>query len=778
MTLGEREPGGRHTAACVHRRGRSRFVWAPTSTDGDVPSALGASNTWGNCMNTGDLFADDPVDGTPTAPDRLSRATFADHVVTLLDRVRNQSDSSVLSLIGAWGSGKSSVLDMVQLRLRKATAGTSGEVSAWRVVNFNPWTYGDAESLQNGFFRELRNALPDDAQWSEARKNIGDFGKAIAPLAGLIPGVSAENAVKAAGDAIAGDQSVSAMKTAAEKALSDFGRPILFVMDDLDRLTPAELLLVFKLVRLVGRLPHVYYLLSYDESTLLDVLSRTDLVPLESSRDKRRARDYLEKIIQVRLDLPGLREQQAVELVDESLTHVLQSNSVSFDEPNMNRFRTAFHDHIRQRLDTPRAINRYFAQVDALYVLLGEEIDFVDFLFLTWIRTSEPELYAVLQSRRAELTRQSFSSFTSSASKETHQEALTHWTNLLAKNGVAPANIDGVLSVLSQMFLPIRSARENMEWTAKEWYDEIRTRRGVGHIDYFDRYFSFSVPDDDIPDSVVRAALSDLASGSTTQAVEQLRSRLVDDPGRVCRKIATEYERDPAPAADVLVFLADVYEDLPESGTALLDPKRSVQFLAADLLTDVSSEDGSDVLRRMSDTAQGVCLMADVVVRARHGSSTDEGKKTIDWIDEAMTTAADLIRSRLDSIVVPIKELDEDLWRLIYAWRWLDEEATRQWVREAAHAKSGWQLADILARMTAPERMDGGSMAALNMAEVETLVGVDFAIRELPMDDAERVVASYALEPTWENRQLLARSLIDEERQNRASASSSADNHS
>jgi len=656
-----------------------------------------------------------------------------------------------------------------------STSPSGGEFS-WRVINFNPWTYGDAESLQNGFFHELRNALPDDAQWSESRKKIGEFGRAIAPYAGLIPGVSAENALRAAGDTIAGDQSVAAMKAAAERALADFGRPILFIMDDLDRLTPSELLLVFKLVRLVGRLPHVYYLLSYDESTLLDVLSRTELVPLDASTDKRRARDYLEKMIQVRLDLPALREQQAVDLVNESLTHVIKSNAITFDESNMRRFETAFHDHIRQRLDTPRAINRYFAQVDALYVLLGEEIDFIDFLLLTWIRTSEPGLYGVLQSRRGELTRRTFASLRASSNTETHQEALKGWTNLLTARGVAPADIDGVLAVMSQMFLPVRSARENMEWTGKEWYEEVGARRGVGHVDYFDRYFSFSVPEDDIPDSAVRVALNDLADGSAnTPAVRMLRSRLVADPGRVCRKIAAAHRLDPIGAAELLTCLSDLYGDLPSSGSALLDPRRAVQFLAADLLTDVSSTQGPSVLERMSATAQGVCLMAEVVARARHGRSTDEGKKGIDWIDEATATAVTLIRSQLDATEVPICELEEELWRLIWSWRWLDEDATRQWVREAIQTKSGWSLLDLLARMTSPARMDGGSLAALNMSEVETLIGVDFAIDTLPLGDSDKVVAAYDLAPTWVNRQLLARSLLDEERQKRAAARESAD---
>jgi predicted KAP-like P-loop ATPase len=81
----------------------------------------------------------------------------------------------------------------------------------------------------------------------------------------------------------------------------------LIILDDLDRLEPAELLLTFKLVRLVGRLPNVYYLLTYDERTLVDVLKRTDLVGEEDGR----AQAYLEKMIQVRLDIPPLLDSSA-----------------------------------------------------------------------------------------------------------------------------------------------------------------------------------------------------------------------------------------------------------------------------------------------------------------------------------------------------------------------------------------------------------------------------------------------------------------------------------
>lgn len=736
-------------------------------------------------MSDAALFADDPVDGSPEAPDRLGRDDYAAHVARLLDRVRSQSESSVLALIGAWGSGKSSVLDMVARSLRAtdpaavpAEQEDDGVHNSWVVATFNPWTYGDVESLQNGFFQELRNVLPDDAKWSEARKRIGDFGKSIAPLAGLIPGISAENAVKAVGEAVAGDQSATAMKIAAEDALRKFGQPILFIMDDLDRLTPQELLLVFKLVRLVGRLPHVYYLLSYDESTLLDVLSRTELVPLQATADKRRARDYLEKIIQVRLDLPILRESQALGLVDTCLNRILESNDIALEDGNFDRFRTAFHDHIRRRLTTPRAINRYFAQVEALYVLLGEEIDFVDFLLLTWIRTAEPELYSKLQSLRGSLTRSGLDSFVSAGKKETNAEALKRWGSLLGQSGVAPENVDGVLAILAQMFLPLRSARDNMEYSS-DWFQEIRARRGVGDVDYFDRYFSFGVPSEDIADSTVRQAISNLATGQDSPAVAELRAKILSDTARVCRKLGSEQEEGQGPAVPLLTFLADLYGDLPAPRDIFLDPRRSVQFLASDLLTDVMADEGPTLLRRMCEAPAGIALVASVVGKAQHGSSSAKGKKSIEWLDAAMQETRQLIRECLDANANDsLESLDEEIWRLIWTWRWLDQEEMQAWLRSTTASRADWSVQDVLAKMVQPARMDGAGFPPLDMAELEPLIGIEFALENVPpLTEAQKLTPSYDLEPTWENRGRLARTLLDEERERRSKGAAKNQTH-
>jgi predicted KAP-like P-loop ATPase len=349
-----------------------------------------------------DFFNDAPADGSPSAPDLLGHQRYADDTITLLNQVRAHSESGVVALIGPWGSGKSSVLQMVMRSLPT----TSAAAPAWSVADLNPWMYSDLESLTAALFSEIRAALAKDERWSEARKKIGAFGEAISPLGALtqLLGVNTALAMQAISERITGDTSASAAKETAAKALRKADHPVLVVMDDLDRLTPQELLLVFKLIRLVGNLPNVYYLISYDEQTLLDVLQRSDLV----GDSPHRAGEFLEKIIQVRRDLPAFRERDASAMVDRCLEALLDSHQLTMTDGEQQRFAEAYYRVLQDRLRTPRAVKRYFAQAAASLGPLIGDVDIVDFLLVTFLRTSEPNAYRLMGRHRGELTGSSY----------------------------------------------------------------------------------------------------------------------------------------------------------------------------------------------------------------------------------------------------------------------------------------------------------------------------------------------------------------------------------
>lgn len=65
------------------------------------------------------FFNDEPFLDHEEGPDLLGHGQYAQHVLSLLDRVQAQTETGVLALIGPWGSGKSSVLGKVTRRYGK-----------------------------------------------------------------------------------------------------------------------------------------------------------------------------------------------------------------------------------------------------------------------------------------------------------------------------------------------------------------------------------------------------------------------------------------------------------------------------------------------------------------------------------------------------------------------------------------------------------------------------------------------------------------------------------
>jgi hypothetical protein len=683
------------------------------------------------------FFADDPVDGSIEAPDGLGRRAYAEHLVTLLERVRRQSESSVLALIGSWGGGKSSVLEMTMRSLRQK--------SSWSVAEFNPWGFSDLDSMLLGFFKEISAALPEGARPRHAKESLGRFVASISPLGklgGLIA-VDFESVLSGAGKMLAGDVSPAAKRRAAIKALGEVAQPILVVLDDLDRLAPAELLLIFKLVRFVGRLPHVYYLLSYDEHTLLDVLARTDLCGENSVR----AREYLEKIVQIRLDLPPLREAQAAELVTSGLARITESHEVNLPEDDRARFDRAYQQHLRNCLTTPRAINRYLAQVDGLYTMLGKEVDFIDFALLTFIRTFEPVLYVALSRMKSVLTvsRGQLRRFGDDA------DHLAPWRELLKGSGVSDDHAEGMLHFLAELFLPVSSAVTGDSYLGTK-VQSLADRKAVGHQDYFDRYFGFSIPEEDLSDATVHSILLRLPSMSAQDPEAQLLSlRLRADTERLVRKMAMRRPHT-GPVSDAIIDLVvrnfASLSDGKEHGSS---QRQSVERLVAELLI----EDAGEVptrLRRMSTSGPGLLLAARLLTRA-------EISKHEAAVRQVSQNITDFL---LQQIHEPFLNLPEDVRSLVWVCGLIDGETCREWLR--VHVGDGsWSTVDLvgwLITTTTKESPDGTVRLILSELEperVEALLGIDNVLSALETQiDQTAADLPGDLEDTPENRRLAA----------------------
>lgn len=125
------------------------------------------------------MDADYPI--TKCNEDQLGRAHLAQHVADML-RAAPAAHSIVFGLSGSWGSGKTSVLNMVRELLGK-------DDDPPVIVRFNPWNYPVGTDLVRPFLNllasEIRNARSSEAAKKlaeDAVEAIGDYANALDPI--------------------------------------------------------------------------------------------------------------------------------------------------------------------------------------------------------------------------------------------------------------------------------------------------------------------------------------------------------------------------------------------------------------------------------------------------------------------------------------------------------------------------------------------------------------------------------------------------------------------
>lgn len=100
--------------------------------------------------------------------DLIGRIPFAERLADILKSAAG-TESLVIGLYGPWGSGKTSVINLVENALSRKDDDEKAGVS---VVRFEPWNYLTAEQLLAQFLKEVGSALDKDAH---GRRKL--FGK-------------------------------------------------------------------------------------------------------------------------------------------------------------------------------------------------------------------------------------------------------------------------------------------------------------------------------------------------------------------------------------------------------------------------------------------------------------------------------------------------------------------------------------------------------------------------------------------------------------------------
>jgi predicted KAP-like P-loop ATPase len=460
---------------------------------------------------TSSLDADRPIQSLKE--DLLKRGSFC---VSLANAIQewNGEHSLVIGLYGAWGSGKSSVKNMVVSLLE------AGEPKI-PVIEFNPWSWSGEDRLVSAFFDEIGAALPSISQkvdsealakkWKAFSSRLALGGtalghlKTVSEFAGIpwIPMIlgtlssSADSSAKLAEQAsnaydVTKDIPAQVLKSQLSAELEKLQSPIVIVLDDVDRLTIEEIRLLFRIVKSNADFPNLVFMLLFDR----DVVERALEGHVGSS-----GRDYMEKIIQAGFGVPSPAQESLDKVLFDGLSTIIGSDPARM-KFSPERWQELYRDGLQPFFKTLRNVRRFlssFAFHVGLFFKENQlEVNLIDLIGIEVLRVFEPNLHRDLAEKPSIVFGET--SFLLSDKREqrlAQTKAFKEWlTGAADEYRLAVKELTCCL--FPQIDWLLNNYGQGLGFEAG-WLRDLR----VCHPQIFDRYFSLLVPEDEVSQAFI-----------------------------------------------------------------------------------------------------------------------------------------------------------------------------------------------------------------------------------------------------------------------------------
>lgn len=468
-------------------------------------------------MSTETRSFDDLPKENPWTEDALGFNKFAESLANALFGVRSVL-GYVVGLEGSWGSGKSTAINFTKAFIERRNA-TLPENERLTVIEFRPWLISGHQDVIAAFFKVLSEKL---APKKIRRRNL--FKLAVrSASAGADPTFSAAATLGAAFDP-SGGLGARAVTAVAKKSFSDVvdkwlqepslqaayeelksdlrarsGR-VVVIIDDLDRLNSEEIRNVAQLVKSVGNLPNVIYLLAYDNRVIRPALSVSGINPEGGPH-------FLEKIVQHEISLPKPPQEKLLKLLDKQLESFFRP--IPADERWSEFIRNGAVRWIRSARDVNRLSNAVAFTAPAV----GGELDPQDLFVLEGLRLFEPHVFAWIRDNRSFLVGDNFYL---SIVKEAKIPIVKEFVD-----GLDGISKEPIISLLCTLFpTRIDDFRSYLKgYPGTESYASVRSRRGIATQEGYEAYFSLSIGERGVSKKLVDELIARLDDYDFVEAV-------------------------------------------------------------------------------------------------------------------------------------------------------------------------------------------------------------------------------------------------------------------
>ena len=507
------------------------------------------------------FYEDSPI--KTNTEDKYGRNRLVENIAKVIEsKTKAKHSSFTIGLYGAWGEGKTSVLNLLKEKL-------DGIDNIYQ-CSFNPWMLSDQESIMQEFFIVLQHSSNIDKvpKLVDKIKRYGGLVSYVIKGLGyllnctLLPGASVVSGsiakrLNEVRELLPDQKPLTEQKVEINAALKNENAHIIVYIDDLDRLDKEEIHMVFRLIRQVADFENVIYVVAMDVNKVASAIS-----PFYGN-DINEGYQFVEKIINFPILLPQVNPRVLKEFADSQLESMLDINQIKSDD------RGKVIKYLAQLFSTKREWVRYLNNLQIMLDLTKGEVNQYDLCLIEALRTIAPAIESLIYNHK-ELLCGSVES--SEILGKEYQETKTKKSKLLDDiiKKIPTTKQDISIRILNKLF-PEQYNGLN--------FDYVIHKRICSAI-YFDKYFIKQILNEYISDVEIDEVSKGFINAKTDDVISWINAKIdeysINETMRALEMMITRQttmEQKKAMAYSIIRGLVNTKETQRYSYTLFVDRK-------------------------------------------------------------------------------------------------------------------------------------------------------------------------------------------------------------